>query len=171
MIGVVLFSIGIFVCYLGCIIYKYGVPSSVSESFYLLPKKYNWLFTIFCWGVASIIAPWLESSAETWEFLSFLSCAGLVFVGTAAAFKEDFVRQVHYVAAAICAVCSQLWIILDTDLEWISILVFVLVGCLGYWHWLKRGGKGDSRVSKNVTFWVELWAFVSLFVVMLVTWL
>lgn len=142
--------------YIGVIIGLYGIPDSVSETFYLLPKKFNWLFTFFCWAVSAIVVPWLNISSENYQFLVFLSVGGLCFVGTAAQFKEDFVKKVHFGAAAVCLICSQLWIFLATELWWVSLICLAItIGILIF------------NKFKNDTFWIEMWAFISLFIVLL----
>jgi len=155
-----LISILIFALYIGVIISAYGVPASVSETFYLLPKKANWLFTAFCWGVSIIVAPWLDATPEPWQFLAFLSVGGLCFVGTATQFKEQFVARVHFAGAGVCAVASQLWVLLIADMWWVSVICLFIAGglCLGLWSLAK------TPRPTNITFWVEMWAFVSLFI-------
>lgn len=150
---VILAAMAIFTLYIGIIIDKYGLPSSVSETFYLLPVGSKWLFTAMCWAVCAVIVPWMDRSPEDLQFLGFLSIIGLLVVGTAAPFKKDFVHSVHYWAAGICAGASQLWIFLATNLWWVSLACFIIAG--GFWFWDK---------FRRTTFWAEMWAFVSLFV-------
>jgi hypothetical protein len=73
---ITLISILIFFAYMGAILAVYGIPASVSATFYLLPKGKRWLFTAFCWGVSVIVAPWLDVTPERWQSLAFLSVAG-----------------------------------------------------------------------------------------------
>ena len=49
-IGLYLVMISVFLGYILYIIARYGVQSSVSQSFYVLPKNLKILFTLFCWG-------------------------------------------------------------------------------------------------------------------------
>jgi hypothetical protein len=161
-----LISVLIFVAYIGAILAVYGVPASVSETFYLLPKGWRWLFTAFCLGVSIIVAPWLDATPDAWQFLAFLAVGGLCFVGVAAEFKEDFVKRVHYWGAGVCAVASQLWIFIVAGLWWVSLACLIAAGgtclCL-YRSEVSRAGKPQFP---NIVFWVEMWAFTSLFISM-----
>jgi len=163
-----LISIAIFCVYMGAILAVYGIPASVSETFYLLPRGRRWLFTAFCWGVAVIVAPWLDATPEPWQFLAFLSVGGLCFVGTAAQFKEQFVARVHFAGAGVCAAASQLWIFIVPGLWWVSVacLLAAAGACLGLW--LRASRRAGRPQFANVVFWGEMWAFVSLFVSILI---
>jgi len=161
---ITLISLLIFCAYTGAILSLYGIPASVSESFYLLPEGRRWLFTAFCWGVSVVIAPWLDATAKTWQFLPFLSVGGLCFVGTAAPFRENFVARVHYVGAGVCAVASQLWIFIVTGLWWVSVACLLAAGAACFGVWLRASRKAGRPQFASVVFWAEMWAFVSLFV-------
>lgn len=165
---ITLISLLIFCTYIGAILAIYGIPASVSETFHLLPKGRRWLFTAFCWGVSVVIAPWLDATPEPWQFLAFLSVGGLCFVGAAAQFKEDFVAKVHYAGAGVCAAASQLWIFIVTGLWWVSVVCLLTAGgaCFGLWHQASR--KAGKLQFANAVFWAEMWAFVSLFVSILI---
>lgn len=161
---ITLISVCLFIIYISSIIIKYGIPSSVSETFYLLPKNMRWLFTVFCWGVSIIVAPWLDITPKSWQFLAFLSVAGLCFVGTAAEFKEDLISKVHYTAAVVCMAASQLWIFLVTKLWYISLFCLLISAVSCYFIWRIASKKAGYKVSGNITFWAEMWAFISLFI-------
>ena len=49
MISIILFvlMVSVFVSYVGFIWGKYGVQTSISESYYTLPEKQNFLFVLF----------------------------------------------------------------------------------------------------------------------------
>lgn len=47
-------SIAIFLLYIGSMVFMFGVPWSISNTYYLLEEKrkgLGWLFTVFCYGV------------------------------------------------------------------------------------------------------------------------
>lgn len=161
---ILLISILTFCIYIGAVIAKYGIPASISETFYLLPKKLNWLFTVFCWIVSIIIVPWLNISPDVWQFLAFLAVGGLCFVGTAAQFKEDFVKKVHFGAAGVCMAASQAWILLSTNLWWVSLVCLIISAILCFLFGLKNK---KNLPKYKVVFWAEIWAFVSLFIVLI----
>ena len=174
MTALFLISITIFIAYNVSIAKIYGVPNSLSESFYSL-KEHNlgFLFTIFCWSMAfPLLIYWIEHSPSDWNFLPFISCAGLMFVGTAAAFKghelekkvhigavpafkgHELEKKVHVGAALICAASSYIWTILYASL-FLSIN-FILLSILLYF-----------LLKKNKTYWIEMLAFVNLYIQLL----
>jgi hypothetical protein len=161
---IIIISIATFCAYMGAILAVYGIPASVSDTFYLLPKGWRWLFTAFCWGVSIIVAPWLDATPETWRFLAFLSVGGLMFVGTAAQFREEFVARVHFAAAGVCAVASQLWIFIVPGLWWVSVACLLAAGAACFCLWRRASRKTGRPQFANAVFWAEAWAFVSLFV-------
>lgn len=145
----IIISAAVFLSYMVAIIARYGIPASVSESYYLLPLKWNAAFTLFCVAVAMTLLPaWLDKSPGP---LPFLACAGLAFVGVAAKFRDDFVEKTHVVAALLCGGFAQAWIVLCTPFWYLS-LAFFLAG--GWLAWRKR---------KQRIFWLETAAFLSTF--------
>lgn len=77
-----------------------GVPWSLSDTYYQLKKRNRpaWLFQAAMAVPAMLLMPvWIECSSENLQCLAFLACGGLMFVGTAPLFKEEFQSKVHYV--------------------------------------------------------------------------
>lgn len=145
-------SLCIFTAYIAYIVARYGVPASISESHYLLPRPWKWLFTAFCWGVALTIAvPWFALTPDAWQPLPFISIGGLLFVGGSPLFLEKQQRMIHYISAGACMLCSQLWII----------------GWAGMWPvsacFFSAFGLAALHDRQRAVFWVELAAFLSLF--------
>lgn len=104
-----LISIVILSYYLAFVIAKFGIPKSISETYYLLGKM-GWLFQVTLFSVAFLVVPTLiDMSSENTQFLAFLACAGLAFVGAAPLFKRKFDGKVHYVSAAMCCGGLVLW--------------------------------------------------------------
>lgn len=82
----------VFVIYITLIWARYGVLDSISASYYELPQKWNWLFTIFLWALGFTILFY----GSVWFFFAG---AFLCFAGTASQFKESLTSTVHYVGA------------------------------------------------------------------------
>jgi hypothetical protein len=102
-------SLIILLGYLIYVVAKFGIPKSISETFYLLGKQ-GWMFQVTLFSVAFLVVPTLiDRSSENTQFLAFLACAGLAFVGAAPLFKMELEGKVHYVSAAICCVGLVLW--------------------------------------------------------------
>lgn len=148
-----LVSFLILLVYVISIITMFGVPSSLSDSFYLLQNKYpsknwKWFFTLLCFAISfTILIPWIDISNENLQLLPFLSAAGLSFVGAAPHFKS-YEKKMHEAGAWLCAACSQLWCILS-----------------GLWY-TPLIGIGTMAIpalkqKKNYTFYAEMAAFLS----------
>jgi len=85
--------VSVFISYVLFIWIKYGVQKSISESYYVLPKKQNFLFVLFCWLFA-FPAMILGNS-----LLMLFAGGGIVFVGAAAAMHNMPTRAWHLTAA------------------------------------------------------------------------
>jgi hypothetical protein len=113
MMFLIIFASILFLGYLTWISIEWNVPSSISESYYLIEEKWHGkgrLFTIWCWLVSfSIIPLSLEISNGKWfQFMAFLCSAGLAFVGTAPLFKS-YEKIIHRTSAIICAASALAW--------------------------------------------------------------
>lgn len=146
----------IFIAYNTITIKMFGVPESISGTYYLLEerrKSYGWFFTLFCLGTGfTLLPPWLDMTPESYQFSSFLTVAGLLFVGAAAQFKDVFTAKVHYSAAVICCVFSQVWCIC-AGYWWVSLISFTIT--MGY---------SLIRDSKKWMFWLEMAAAGAMYV-------
>jgi hypothetical protein len=158
-------SLIIFVSGIAAITLKYGIPSSISESYYLLPKSVR-LPVFYGWTVLvsiPLIIFWLSISEGTVQALVFFGCAFLVGVGAAAPFKDKGqTEKVHFTCAALCALLTQIWIFIYTPFWAFSLALVVLFTALGY---RTKGALGGGRTSINsITFFLELAAFLSVYV-------
>lgn len=92
---------------------KFGIPESLSATYYSL-GKHGWVFQAFMLVVGIGLLPlWLSVSQETYQFLVFLSCASLCFVASAPCFKLELQGKVHYSAAAVCCISVFTWQIVE----------------------------------------------------------
>lgn len=88
-----LLSLLTLVAYIGYALKVFGLPASLSDTYYILKDKHrpSWLFQLAMVLCPMLLVPvWLELSSDSVQFLSFLACGGLMFVGTAPLFKEDY---------------------------------------------------------------------------------
>lgn len=134
-----------------------GVPWSVSDTYYQLAKRNRpkWLFQLAMIVPAMLLLPtWLEHSPEEYQFLAFLSCAGLMFVGAAPCFKLELEGKVHYVATAVCGTSAVTWVCL-MGMWYVPAVLFAVAVCLmaKYRRWM---------------FWLEIAAFVSTYITVLI---
>jgi len=134
----------VFLAYVSFIWIKYGAQKSISESYYVLPEKWNFLFVLFTWFFA-FPAMILGSS-----YYMLAAGAGIVFVGAAAAMHKMPTRAVHLTGAIGGIIASQLAIYLQYDLLWLNIVSLSLAGLV-------------ALLFKKYAMWcVELVAFTAI---------
>jgi len=80
-----------FICciaYIIFIVFKYGVPVSLSETFYLLPEKIDWLFSAWCTMVAVPLGIyWFMLAPGYLCWIPLLVMFGLLFTGVSCRYK------------------------------------------------------------------------------------
>jgi hypothetical protein len=139
----------IYVAYNAISLALFGIPESLSNTYYLYKEKSNkgWLFPLMMYAVVAFMMPaWITlSEGSDFQFLAFLAPASLLFVATAPAFLSgQLENRVHTIAAYMAAACSLLWVILVTPFWWViliwggfvalaSIVTSSYLGCYIYW--------------------------------------
>lgn len=130
----VLVGLILFVLYnVGVLILNHGkAPVSVSETSYILQerlgRKYHFLFTLICIIVCVTFFPlWIASTPDNFQFLVFLSCAGVLFAGSTPFFRESLEKPIHYTAAIITAITYILWFIFVGDTDWLFYTLCAIV--------------------------------------------
>ena len=123
----------------------HGVQPSVSDNYYV--SKHPWTFTLAMWTVAfMMLPPMLSATTETFQFTAFLSCAGIAFVGAAAAYRQSLSNTVHTIGAVIAALFAVIWAYtICPPLPTIAILAAVNILL--------------SKVSNKI-YWIEIIAFI-----------
>jgi hypothetical protein len=152
MLGLFITMLTIFIGYVATIWAIYGVLPSISESFYRLPKKYNFIFTLALWGFAF---PAIIIGVPT-TALMFFAGAGIMFVGAAAQFKQELTKTVHFVGAGAGVVLSQI-AIATTYGMWPITAAFVLLSVLIL---LFR-----NKIKNTELWWIEILSFISIAIV------
>ena len=108
MVTLAIISAILFAIYLILMAKLHGVQPSVSDNYYV--SKHPWTFTIAMWTVAfTMLPPMLSATTETFQFTAFLSCAGIAFVGAAAAYKQQLTNTVHIAGAITAALFAIIW--------------------------------------------------------------
>ena len=147
-----LFSVTAFALYIALSIHWFGIPESISDTYYRLESRKEgsgWVFTIWTWVILFTLIPvWMDVSTENTQFLVFLSCAGLGFVGAAPQFKVANHSKVHFAGAGICALSAVLWAVFS-GLWFIPLITLPASLCFVY------------RWKKQWLFWLEMAAFTS----------
>ena len=139
----------------------FGVPKSLSDTYYLFKNRESvlkFLFPSMMTLLTLFLMPaWLEmSEGSPFQFTAFLSAAGVLFVGAAPAFKDsEMENKVHSIAAYICAAAALAWICLVTPYWYVILIVFGVVAALAV----------VTKTWKTCyIYWLEMVAFVSTFI-------
>lgn len=133
---IIIMNVVCYLCYAAWV--TGGIPESLSATYYNL-KGDGWLFQalmVFC-GIG-LLPSWMDVSSDDWQFLVFLSCAGIVFTGVAPAFKLKLEGAVHYSAAVVCCVSAIVWILLEgmyPVVLWWGLIGWMLYLQYGRWCW------------------------------------
>lgn len=118
-------AVAIFTLYNFAVLGLFNVPESLSNSYYLFKERKEWqkcLFPIMMVSLVVLLLPaWLTlSEGSTFQFMTFLTCAGILFTGAAPAFKSGGVEsRVHKTSAIVAAIFAILWIVLVTEFEFV----------------------------------------------------
>lgn len=156
----ILLSFCIFSAYNIFICTKYKIPTSLSASYYELPIKWRWVFTVFMWVIAiALLIPWINiaESFPDWRqylrVLSFLTCGLICFVSTAPNFRAfEMENKVHTISAMVAAVAALLWCCICGYQYWYIILTFLLCPIVIMFIY-------DKSYKQNLTYWLEMIAF------------
>lgn len=137
------------------IIYKKGVPESISETSSFWPNSKLNIFTCYCIITGLFLFyPWISSGS--YEFLAFLGIAGLFVAGSTPLFKEEsFQNRLHYIGGILSEICSVLWMILNGYWLFISI-AFSLAIILTIFK------------PKSWVFFFEIFTMLCLYIVLLI---
>ena len=156
-------AIFMFAIYNAVILLLFGVPKSLSMTYYLFKERVNALKILFpsmMTFLGIFLMPcWIEmSEGSPFQFLAFLSAASLLFVAFAPAFKEsDLENIVHQIGAYCCAAFALLWIILVTPYWYVILIVLGIVVALAF---------VTKTIKSGYIYWLEIVAFVSTFISM-----
>ncbi len=140
--------------YLCFVLVKFGIPRSISETYYLLGSK-GWLFQLALGLTAFTAIPMLiDRSSVYTQFLAFLACGGLGFVAAAPMFRLDLEGKVHYVSAYICCGSLVLWQIFNAS--WVvpfacfAIALVLMLRDRKYMWWIEIAAIVSTYVSLMV---------------------
>lgn len=168
-----LVALFVFVLYNVCMVWKFGMPSSLSDTFYILQnqkKGLGYCFSAMMWTMAGLLMPaWLTISDAVggWEsnltFLAFFAAAMIMFVGTAPAFRNvGLENRVHMICAKACAVFAIAWCAVVC---WrIMYIIPIAIGLAWLIGWLLRNHTNNNREWKRCSDWIwEMAAFIATF--------
>lgn len=154
-------AIFMFIIYNAVVLLLFGVPKTMSMTYYLFKERSNvlkCLFPAMMTLLGMFLMPcWIEiSTGSDFQFLSFLSAASLLFVAFAPAFKDsDIENIVHHVSAICYAVFAMLWIVLVTPYWYIILIVLSVFAMLAI---------VTKTIKSGYIYWLEIVAFISTFI-------
>lgn len=158
-------AIFMFLIYNIIVLMLFGVPKSLSMTYYLFKDRVDslkWLFPGMMTLLGVFLIPcWIEiSEGSNFQFLSFLSAASLMFVAFAPVFLDSKMENIiHQVSAYCCATFVLLWIILVTPYWYVILIVLGFVAVLAY---------VTKTWKTGYIYWLELVAFLSTFISIIV---
>lgn len=167
----VLLSLATFVIYNATALKHFGIPKSLSETFYLWnnkKKNLGYTFTGMMFLMAFTLIPsWLELGevVSSWSTylnpLAFFACAAIVFVGAAPAFRScPLESTVHNTAAKLAAAFALAWcLVVCWQIMYVPLLTAGVIAVIG---WLTKSWKTSS------VYWLEMMAFGATFVTIIV---
>lgn len=135
------------------------VPSSISATFYALDHRL-W-FGATMWLTAGLLMPAiLEISTEESEWMAFLACGGMMLVGVAPNFKEEFEGKIHTVGATMCLLFSQLWVGFN-DPWFLMVWLGYIIPMVYYVYKDYEGSFWDAYMGTKPMFWLEIFALIT----------
>ena len=164
-------SLTLFLSYNIVAIKQFGIPSSLSNTFYLYNNKkrnLGYIFTGMMFAMALTLLPaWLEVGGviSSWSSylnpLIFFACAAIAFVGAAPAFRScPMESAVHSISAKAAAVCAITWCLAACwQIMYVPLLTAGLVAVIGLIT------KSWKRAS---VYWLEMMAFGATFMTVIV---
>ena len=155
----IIIATAIFVAYNAVSLANFGVPKSLSMTYYLWKEKCNrgFCFCLMMYLVVALMMPaWISlSEGSDFQFLAFLAPAAIAFVGTAPAFLSGGLENsVHMWSAVLAAICSLAWVILVTPYWW-TILIWFFIMMAASVH--------TKSYATSYTYWLEMVAFGATF--------
>ena len=156
----------VFIAYITIAIKQFGIPESISNTFYLYNEKRNglgYVFTLFMWTVGSLmIMPMITlGDGHWWQFVGFLCPTALCFCGAAPMFKDTKMESsVHVIGAVSAAILGLLWCFLAVGYHTILPVLITMVSLV------IAMGKLTETLMSCKTFWLEIAGFGTIGIVL-----
>ena len=162
----ILISLFLFTVYNAVALKRFGVPKSLSDTFYLwnsVKKNLGYIFTGMMGGMSLTLLPaWIEvgNQVSSWSpflnFLVFFTCGAIMFVGVAPAFRRDRTEGlVHEISAKIAAACALIWCFVVCYQIWYVPLACIIAVLIA--------GLCTRTFKKCSVYWLEMMAFAATF--------
>ncbi len=152
----------LFIAYLVYTLFTFGVPTSLSDTYYLFNEKKKGLgilFTLLMWLMTfTLVISMIEITNDNIEFLPFLCIMGIGFVGAAPLFKSNYQVKIHFTGAALSAITAIIWLFVQFP-DYYTVLLANTLLALGLIVVFKK--------SKCYLFFAEMILFFTVFEVVL----
>ena len=143
---------------------RFGIPNMVSDTYYQLqgctgseivpfrePRNMGWIFSLLMVTVSFLMLICLLDTGRGIQFLAFLGCAGLCFVGCAPNYCDHDAYYVHKTAAIVAAAGSIGWCLSVSVVPTLVILTaYLSYACYSRscktrhpWYWAEVSGFAD----------------------------
>ena len=158
---------------------RYGIPDMVSDTYYQLQgtkgseiipfeeqRNMGWLFTLVMIVTAMLMLVCLLDTGRGVQFLAFLGCSGLAFVGVTPNYLDQSEGTVHKAAATVAAIGCVGWCLSVLPLPTLLIAalyaVYLVAASLfkalnGIWYF-------SRKLEFHPWYWAEVAAFVDVFI-------
>lgn len=167
----IIISLILFTAYNAVALKRFGVPKSLSETFYLwngVKKNLGYIFTGMMGGMTFTLLPaWIEvgNQVSSWSpflnFLVFFACGAIMFVGVAPAFRSNKMEgTVHELSAKIAAACALIWCFVVCYQIWYVPLACIIAVLIA--------GLCTRTFKKCSVYWLEMMAFAATFMTVIV---
>lgn len=145
---------------------RFGVPSMVSDVYYQLQncagsevigdkrkRNYGWVFTLVMFVSAILMLISMLDCGKGIQFLAFLGCVGLMFVGFAPHYLDSTEHTIHKSAAIMSAIGCVGWC---SSVNLAPTLLLAIAVLIIYFS--------PAKKSKTVGYyWAEVSAFLDVF--------
>ena len=104
----------------------------------------------------ALLPAWLEiSEGSDLQFMAFLAAAGIIFTGSAPAFKSSSLENsVHMTSAVVAAIFALLWVALVANLWYVILVWLIAITVIAFL---------TKSVKSSYIYWLETVAFLSTF--------
>lgn len=165
----VIISLAIIASYTAAVCIKAkGVPYSISATYYSLDHKLIFGASMALTAMFLFPAVWELSTSFTMRLLAMAACIGLIGVGLAPDFRDDWINKIHCGSAALTLVSSQLWVGC-TPYWWVLIPVwcgFITYTVFGVIE-QSTGNLWRDFVATKPMFWCEIAALAATYIVIM----
>lgn len=134
----------------------------LSDTYYIWP---SWVFPLIMIIVSGTLLPaWLELlEGSNFQFLAFLVCGSIIFVGVASDYKNDKLEyKIHSICAYIACFLSIIALSFVMD-SWTTILIMLFISFIcGFIV------GGSSFIKKRWIYIIEFALFLSVYITLLI---